>query len=57
MLLERVTLSAERARLALLRPTYLDEFERRHPLTFAKWLETEPRGSADPAKYFDAHAD
>lgn len=55
VLLERVTSPEERGPLVLLRQSYLDEFERRHPLTFAKWLETEPKATGDLTNYFAPH--
>ena len=46
--IQRASGAPERARLALLRATYLDELERRAPTGFAPWLTGGARAGGNP---------
>ncbi|MFW6597672.1 hypothetical protein ACQBAU_02850 [Propionibacteriaceae bacterium Y2011] len=50
-LLGRSTRPGERAELAALRQSYLDEFERRHPAEFTRWLHDNPTSDGDIRRY------
>jgi hypothetical protein len=50
--LESAATADERMAITATRLSYLDELERRQPETFAAWLETTPRPTADPSDFF-----
>lgn len=48
---QRAAGASEAARLAAVRASYLDELERRAPVSFTRWMAAGPRAASDPAPF------